>query len=168
MAALLFLITFAGFVRAELNLYDSPRKLPNRVIYNTQNKKFKLSDFKGSFVVAVFWSRHCAPCLREMEGLNYFSNKTKDDGIKVVIISPAGEWADVDEQNRLLEKLKASDLENYVDEKGDLAGDLGIFTSPHTVLVNKEGEEVGRIRGAVEWDDEDVIEYIYKIKAKNN
>jgi len=27
--------------------------------------------------------------------------------------------------------------------------------------------EIGRIRGAVDWDKEDIIEYIYTIKAQN-
>ena len=48
-----------------------------------------------------------------------------------------------------------------------LAEDLGIFTSPNTVLINRKGEEIGRIRGSIDWDDDDVIEYIYKIKAQH-
>ena len=74
---LLFLSGYTGTAAATLNLYDSPRDLPGKTIYDSNNKKFKLSDFKGDFVLAVFWSRYCAPCLREMDGLNEFSNKTK-------------------------------------------------------------------------------------------
>ena len=67
-----------------------------------------------------------------------------------------------------LQKYGAPDLDFYVDKKGDLSADLGIFTSPNTVLINRHGKEIGRIRGSVEWDDDEVIEYIYKIKAQNN
>ena len=44
---------------------------------------------------------------------------------------------------------------------------FGIFTSPHAVLIDKNSMEIGRISGAVEWDDDDVVEKIYQIKAQN-
>ena len=44
--------------------------------------------------------------------------------------------------------------------------DFGVFSYPHTVMVDQSGEEIGRISGSVDWDDDDVIEYIYKLKAK--
>ena len=97
-----------------------------------------------------------------------FSKKVADNGIKVVIISPASEWHSLEEQQKFLQKYGAPDLDFYVDKKGDLSADLGIFTSPNTVLINRHGKEIGRIRGSVEWDDDEVIEYIYKIKAQNN
>ncbi len=82
--------------------------------------------------------------------------------------APASEWKSLEEQQRFLRKYGAPDLDFYVDKKGDLSADLGIFTSPNTVLINRHGQEIGRIRGSAEWDDDDVIEYIYKIKAQHN
>ena len=35
------------------------------------------------------------------------------------------------------------------------------------VLIGREGKEIGRIRGSAEWDSQDVIEYMYKIKAEH-
>lgn len=153
-----------------VNIFPEPRSLPSREMfhYSDTGEAYKLSDFKGQFVVANFWSRHCTPCLRELDNLNNFSKKVADNGIKVVIISPASEWQSLEEQQKFLQRYGASDLDFYVDKKGDLSADLGIFTSPNTVLINKSGQEIGRIRGSAEWDDDDVIEYIYKIKAQHN
>ena len=39
--------------------------------------------------------------------------------------------------------------------------------TPVTVLIGREGKEIGRIRGSAEWDSQDVIEYMYKIKAEH-
>lgn len=150
-----------------LNIFEEPRKMPDREFYEESGKKIKINKFKDDFVVMVFWSRHCMPCIKELDNLNNFMLKTKDDGIKVVAISPFGEWLTLDEERKFLQKFEAPDLEIYLDDNGDMAGDLGIFTYPHTVLINKKGEEIGRIRGAVEWDKPEVIEYIYKIKAQN-
>ena len=54
----------------------------------------------------------------------------------------------------------------YSDRKSALSNSFGIFTSPHTVLIDKNSMEIGRIRGSVDWDDDDVIEYIYNLSSK--
>ena len=163
-------ITLGGWGNSEsVNIYPEPRALPDRAIYRygAEGEALKLSDFSEPFIVANFWSRHCSPCIRELDDLNEFSKKVSENGIKVVIISPASEWQDIEEQQKFLARFHGQDLDFYVDKKGDLSADLGIFTSPNTVLVSN-GKEIGRIRGSADWDDDDVIEYIYKIKAQQN
>ena len=49
-----------------------------------------------------------------------------------------------------MKKYRAGDLEAYTDVNGQLASDFGIFTSPNTVLINKDGKEIGRLRGSAE------------------
>ncbi len=157
-------VAYAGSERG-LNLFAYPRETPQTPIYNPYGGEVRLNDFKGNFVLAIFWSKHCVPCIRELDDLNNFVLKTKDTGIKAILISKAEEWNNVEEQQKFLKKFKAQDVEFYVDKKGKLTDAFGIFSSPHTVLINKKGEEIGRIRGSVDWDDEDVIEYIYSIKS---
>ena len=165
---ILCLVLFAQSVKAEkgVNLFAYSRDLPKTNIYNQYGKAISLRDFSGDFLIAVFWSKTCIPCLRELDDLNVFVNKTKDNGIKVILISPESDWTREGEQKAFLKRYGAENLDFYVDKKKKIATDFGIFTSPHTVLINKESEEIGRIRGAVDWDDEDVIEYMYKVKAK--
>lgn len=166
---LLFALILALPAKASqgVNLYDYPRDISAKEIIRQDNKRFKLSDFRDEFVIAMFWSKHCTPCIKELDDIHNFVIKTTGTGIKVVLISPSQEWVGIDEQRNFLNKYGAPDIDFYVDESGNLAADLGIFTSPNTVLVNKKGQEIGRIRGAADWDDDKVIEYIYKIKAQN-
>lgn len=171
MAICIGLLALANSAQARekgLNLFAYPREAPAREFYGPAGNKLKLSDFKGEFVIAVFWSKTCLPCVRELDDLNNFVRKTAGTGIKVLLISNENEWANTAEQRKFLAKYHASDLDFYVDPNGKLAEDFGIFASPHTVLVNSKSEEIGRIRGSVDWDDEDVIEQIYKIKAQNS
>jgi len=150
------------------NIYEVARDVPSKKIYGEAGNAVKLSDFKDDFVIAVFWSRFCFPCLSEMESLAQFAEKTKNDGIRVILISPKDEWkSGFAEQRRFLKKFKANNLEIYVDNKEDLTAALGIFTSPVSVLVSRKGQEIGRIRGSVTWDRPEIIEYMYKIKAEN-
>lgn len=149
-----------------VNIYNKPREVPSHQIIHESGKYYKLSDFKGNFVLALFWSRDCGPCIAELESLNTFYNQTKDESIKLLIISNNSEWKSVEEQRRFLNKYKSPDLDFYVDNGGQVAADFGIFTSPHTVLINTKGQEIGRIRGSADWSKPAVIKYIRKLKEK--
>lgn len=151
-----------------VNIYEQPREAPQIPFYASDGQAVVLDDFKGSFVLLMTWSRDCSPCINELEGLNKFYNQTKDNGITLLMLSPSREWKSIDEQRRFLKEYDAPDLPFYTDKDGKLAAAFGIFTSPHTVMFNKKGQEIGRIRGSAEWDDPRVIEYIYKLKAENN
>ena len=169
-AFLIFVSTF-GLSMAEekgVNIYEEPRDIPSRPIYSYTGKKVNLTEFEGNFLIVVFWSRYCAPCLRELDNLWRYQQIVENDGIKVILVSPDTEWNNVDEMKKMLKKYHAGDLEAYTDINGQLASDFGIFTSPNTVLINKNSKEIGRLRGSAEWDDEKVVEYIYKIKAERN
>lgn len=164
---LLFFFVSIVPAAAGVNIFAYPRLVPESNLYNQYGQAFKLTDFKGKFLVVVFWSKTCIPCLKEMPDLNNFAKKTANGGIQVLIVSPEEDWITAEEQRAFLKRYHGADLDFYVDKKSKLAGDFGIFTSPHAVLVNGESMEIGRIRGSVDWDDDDVIEYIYKIKAQN-
>lgn len=83
------------------------------------------------------------------------------------MISNNSEWKNTAEQRRFLNKYKAPDLDFYTDNSGQVAADLGIFTSPHTVLINTQGQEIGRIRGSADWSRPAVIKYIRDLKEKH-
>lgn len=165
------MIVFATEALADkrgLNIYENPRYLPSSLMYGEFGKGAKLSDFEGQFVIAIFWSRYCTPCIRELRDVARFVNKTKNDGIKVVMVSVKKEWpGGFDEQRRFLKKFDAENLDIYVDDKNNLAADLGIFTSPVAILISRQGLEIGRIRGRVNWNDDDVIEEIFRIKGQH-
>lgn len=164
----LFLACFAGVAQAGgVNIFAYSRKIPETAVFDEYGKAVKLDKFKGEFVIALFWSKTCVPCLRELPDVSKFVQKTQGTGIRLIMISPAEDWETFADQKALLKKYKAENVETYVDKNAALATDFGIFTSPHAVLINADSQEIGRIRGSVDWDDDDVMEYIYKIKAQN-
>lgn len=157
-----FLCAFSAFAAKEsaVNIFAASREVPSRQITHESGKKYALTDFNGQFVVAVFWSRNCGPCIKELKDLNTFYNKALSQNIRVILISPASEWHSSVEQRLFLKKYGAPDIEFYTDKKGDLAADFGIFTSPHTVLIDENSQEIGRIRGKAKWADKRMVVYI--------
>ncbi len=166
--AVALLVATGVCAKERANIYARARNVPNKELFDENGSKIKLNDFEGDFVIAIFWSRYCAPCVRELKSLSKFVEKTRNDGVRVIMISPKSEWAGsfVDQRN-FLHKFEADNLDAYFDEKEAVASALGIFSSPVSVLISREGKEIGRIRGSMKWDKPDNIEYIYKIKAEN-
>ena len=167
---LIMSFTIFWSVKAEakdaVNIYSQVREVPIHEIIHQSGKRYRLSDFKGEFTIAVFWSRECGPCIAELKGLNKFYKDALQSGIRLLLISDNREWKSVEEHRKFLIRYGAPDIEFYVDEQGQAASDLGIFTSPHTVLINTEGKEMGRIRGSADWGNEKMIEYMEDLKKK--
>ena len=155
---------FSFETSAKINLFAYSRPAPETEIFYQDGSSKKLSDFKGNFVVALFWSKTCVPCIRELKSLNKFYNKIKGTDIKIVMISPANEWNTNYEQREFLNKYKATDIDFYTDKNGNLAADFGIFSYPHTVLIDQDGEEIGRIHGQMDWDSNNVMTEITKLR----
>lgn len=164
---LLVFFTTSAFAKKSVNIFTYPREVPNTKIFDQYGKSYHLKDFADDFLIIIFWSKTCIPCLREIDDINEFVKKTDGTGVKLIIVSPEKEWNSAEEQKAFLKKYGGDNIDFYLDRKSALANSFGIFTSPHTVLVNASSMEIGRIRGSVDWDDSDVIEYIYRLKTNN-
>ena len=151
-----------------VNIYQSSREVPDTPFYDTHGYKLTLTDFKGKFVLLLFWSRDCIPCIRELRSIKGFYDNVHGSDITILPISDAKEWKNVEELNNFLKKHKAEGLPTYIDRKGKLGESFGVYAYPHTVLINAKGREIGRIRGAAEWDSNAVIEYIVRLKVNYN
>lgn len=149
-----------------VNIFAEARDVPKRQIVHESGKSYSLEDFKGEFVVAVFWSKTCGPCLKEMKDLNTFYKNALSENIRLILISPTSEWKSSLDQRLFLKKIGAPDIEFYTDKKGKLASDFGIFSTPHTVLIDEYAQEIGRIRGTAKWADKRVLDYIKDLKKK--
>ncbi|MBR1399778.1 MAG: TlpA family protein disulfide reductase [Alphaproteobacteria bacterium] len=164
LSILLIALTFFANADAKLNLFAQPRYIPELSYYSDSGKKHKLTEYKSDLLLAVLWSRFCGPCIGDMKHLQKFADKTKNKGIKVIIISPDEEWKSIDERRNFLKKIGAPNLESYTDRKSNFAHGMGIMVTPVAVMVNRNGEEIGQISGSVEWDDDEVVDYMIKLK----
>ena len=145
--SILFILSVSPvFAREDpITIYPQPREMAPRYIFNnTTGKKVKLSDFKGKFTLAAFWSRKCSTCVSKLKSLNNFYNAAKDDGFNVIIVSPASEWLSSEEHEKFLQKYKAPDLDSYVDVDGDVMADMGVTSFPKTIMIDKHGRQYER------------------------
>ncbi|MBQ8481748.1 MAG: TlpA family protein disulfide reductase [Alphaproteobacteria bacterium] len=162
-----FFVLSASVAEAKINIFPKPRYIPALSFYGESGKAYRLTDFKEDMLMAVVWSRRCGPCVADLKHLKKFAKKVEKQGIKVILISPESEWKTTDERRMFMQRVGGLGLVNYLDRKANFRDGMGLRVTPTVILVNRNGEEVGQITGSVDWDDEDVIEYMINLKNES-
>ena len=101
-----------------------------------------------------FWATWCAPCVREMPGLDKLQAKLGGPDFAVVAINEDRDGAKVAEP--FLKKLNTPHLALYVDDKMKLMRALKVRGIPTSFLVDRTGNVVGKLEGVAEWDTPEV------------
>ena len=109
-----------------------------------------LADFAGRVVLLNFWATWCVPCVEEMPALDRLQGALGGPGFEVVALS-------IDRQGKelvvpFLARLKINRLAVYLDPPGRSMRALGVRGLPTTLLIDRQGREVGRLEGAADWD----------------
>lgn len=60
---------------------------PNFALPDVQERRVRLSDFRGKVVLLDFWATWCGPCLEELPDLKALHEKYKDKGFTIVGLS---------------------------------------------------------------------------------
>jgi thiol-disulfide isomerase/thioredoxin len=104
-------------------------------------------------VLLNLWATWCAPCREEMPSLDRLQKDLGSDKFEVVALSLDRKGAEASQ--KFLDETKVSSLKLYVDASAKQGTTLKIVGMPTTILIDKEGRELGRLAGPAEWDSED-------------
>ncbi|MET0027363.1 MAG: TlpA disulfide reductase family protein [Candidatus Thiodiazotropha sp.] len=113
-------------------------------------KTYRLSDYRGKWVLVNYWATWCPPCREELPELEVFHNNHKDKdavvlGVAMERIDPPRLKAFVDEQFLSYPILMTEPAART--ELGRIPG------LPTSFLVNPKGETVARQVGPVTVED---------------
>lgn len=131
----------------------TPEALPDIAFNDGTGKELKLSDFKGRTILLNLWATWCAPCREEMPALNRLQQELGSDAFEVVALSLDRQGLEA--SKKFLDEVKATALKPYIDATAKQGTALKLVGMPTTILINKDGLEVGRLAGPAEWDSED-------------
>ncbi len=112
-----------------------------------------LKDWQGRVVLLNLWATWCAPCRKEMPALAALQKELGSATFEVVAL--AVDRAGADAAQKFLTSAKATDLALYIDPTARGATALKAAGMPTTLLLDREGREIGRLTGAAEWDSAD-------------
>ena len=111
-----------------------------------------LAAFRGRIVVLNLWATWCLPCREEMPSLERLQAAFKDKPVSVVALSV--DRAGAERVTAFLDELKLHDLAVYRDPTTAATRTLKVPGLPATLLIDREGREVGRVLGLTEWDSD--------------
>jgi thiol-disulfide isomerase/thioredoxin len=143
----------AGFA-----VHESPRPLPEIRFENGQGEAMSLADFRGKVVLLNIWATWCAPCRREMPTLERLQAELGGPDFEVVALSIDREGLSVVKE--FYDGLGLRELGMYVDASAKASRELSALGVPTTLLIDRDGKEVGRLLGPAEWDSPEMVAFI--------
>jgi thiol-disulfide isomerase/thioredoxin len=131
------------------------KDLPPLQFDDRNGKPHSLADFRGRFVLLNVWATWCAPCREEMPALDRLQAELGGPGFQVLAISVDQQGPDI--AQRFLKEIGVKSLDFYIDRSARAAFQLDAPGLPATLLIDRQGREVGRHLGAVKWDAPEVV-----------
>ena len=147
-------------------LAEPAKPVPALAFTDLDGKALTLDAFRGKVVVLNLWATWCVPCIKEMPSLQRLSAKLRDKGVAVLALSQDRAGAKV--VTPFLEKHALKTLPIYLDTKGAVLKALNGRGLPTTLVIDRDGREVGRLEGDAEWDGPHALALINHVASQGS
>jgi thiol-disulfide isomerase/thioredoxin len=138
-------------------------------VKDKDGKELALAAFKGKYVLLDFWATWCVPCRASMPKVIALYHKYKDKGFDVIAIGDDDKnvpnWLaaiDHDGTGMFHQTLRGMDIDmarKGISNPRDLDVPYGIHALPTQILINPDGEIIGRFTG----NDEDLAKMLTSV-----
>jgi thiol-disulfide isomerase/thioredoxin len=139
-------------------LHREPRPLPPLAFEDANGRALSLADFRGKLVLLNVWATWCPPCRKEMPTLDRLQARLGGPEFEVVALSIDQGGPGV--VKSFFDSIGVRALKLYIDSRAEAMLTLGIAGIPTTLLIDREGRELGRKVGPAEWDSADMVGFI--------
>jgi thiol-disulfide isomerase/thioredoxin len=138
-----------------LTLSDPTRPAPEIALVDAAGTEHTIEDFLGHVVVLNFFATWCAPCRREMPSLDRLAARLGGDDFAVVGVSQDRKGAEV--YQPFLDEVGVTHFETFADPGLRTSRTLRVLGLPATIVLDRQGREVGRMVGPAEWDSDEAV-----------
>ncbi len=135
-----------------------PLDLPEISFVDAEGATKSLNDWRGRVVLLNIWATWCLPCREEMATLDKLQAELggKDFQVVAVNIDRGGG----DKPKNFLAEAGATHLSLYTDPTGKLFAGLKAVGMPTTLLLDRDGHEIGRLVGPANWGSPEALDLI--------
>lgn len=146
---------------------DIGKTAPDFAIRDSE-RSVDLAQFRGKILVLNFWATWCPPCVEEMPSLVQMQKKLAGKGVEVLAVSID---EDADAYHKFL-KDHAIDLLTVRDPgkrngqggvDAPVSSRYGTFKFPETFIIDRNGIIRRKFIGAVDWNQQEVLEYLTRL-----
>jgi len=135
--------------KAAFLVRSKPLDLPDFTLADGDGVTKSLADLRGQVILLNIWATWCVPCREEMPQLNALQAELGGKSFEVVAVNI--DKGGPDKARKFLEETKATDLTLYTDPTGKLFVKLRAVGMPTTLLIDRDGKEIGRLVGPADW-----------------
>lgn len=145
-------------------MHAAPKPVPAIAFDDGEGRARSLADFHGKVVLLNIWATWCGPCRREMPSLDRLQETLGGHDFEVIALSI--DRAGLEAVRKFYADVGIRKLTIYIDSSGKATRELATIGVPATLLIDREGRELGRLVGPAEWDDPDIIQFLKRIVAQ--
>ncbi|MDB2437743.1 TlpA family protein disulfide reductase [Hellea sp.] len=145
---------FAKDSLKKLTALESPPVQPAMVFKDPDGTEMRLPNYKGKVILVNVWATWCAPCIAEMPMLDELQAKKGNERFEVVTISLD---RTPEEAQAWFVKNGITNLPLWHDSSYGVSGKLNLPGLPTSVFYNKQGREIARIPGEVDWTSDEAL-----------
>lgn len=108
-----------------------------------------LAEWQGKVVLLNLWATWCVPCRAEMPALDALQRELGSKDFEVVALNT--DFGDLTKARKFLAEIKVTGLALYQDPGARASSVLAVIGLPTTILIGRDGREIGRLVGPAEW-----------------
>lgn len=133
---------------------------PEFQLFDLAQQSHQLSDYRGKTLIINFWASWCAPCRKEIPSMNRANERLKQSNVVMLAIN-YGE--DANSVKKFISQYPI-DFTVLLDTDISISQSFDVRAMPTTVIINGHGEIVERVLGIREWDSDENISALLRIK----
>ncbi len=129
---------------------------PDFTFPDLNGKVVSLSDYRGKVVFVNIWATWCLPCRDEMPSMQKLYNRFKGEAFEILAVS-------IDSAGRnavapFMQELNLT-FPALLDTRGDIRSLYGTTGVPESFIVDKKGNLVKKVIGAIDWATPEVLRF---------
>ena len=143
-----------------LIVHKDKKKIENIEFIKSEGQKVSLNSYKSKPLVINFWATWCAPCKKEMPSLDKLKKLDSFKDINIIPINIGGE--SYKKSKEFFDEFKIENLEIFTGSGPQFSKLFKLRGLPTTILIDKNGFEIGRIVGYVDFSDKSLLDWLTK------
>jgi thiol-disulfide isomerase/thioredoxin len=131
----------------------TPRPAPAFFFRTLDSQPATLAAFRGHVLLVNLWATWCGPCVAEMPSLLRLQAKLPQ--LSIIAISEDRQGAGV--VRDFIAKHRLAHLAIFLDPETSAGDAFGVTGLPTSFLIDADGEILGKLEGAADWDAPDML-----------
>ena len=141
-------------------IYEKLKEYKDVSFKNRLEEDINLIDYKGKLVLVNFWATWCEPCKEEMPSLDNLSVDKNFKNLEILPINIGQEK--IDKIKNFYIKTNIKNLDIFYDTDIRLAKKFLLRGLPTTLIISKDGGEIARVVGSIDFQDETFKTWLQK------